>query len=163
MMARVNSKAAGGKTIRTPVGDKHVIDEMLRGDFNLGGEQSGHLIFRDHSSTGDGLVAALQILSTMKATGKALSQLANCWKRYPQLTTNVRVREKRPFEELEDVLDLVKRAEAEVQPHGGRVLLRYSGTEPKARLLIEGPDQHVMERWTRSICDAITRQVGAVN
>lgn len=156
-------KAAGGKTIRTPVGDKHVIDEMLRGDFNLGGEQSGHLIFRDHSSTGDGLVAALQILSTMKATGQPLSQLANCWKRYPQLTTNVRVREKRPFEELEDVLDLVKRAEAEVQPHGGRVLLRYSGTEPKARLLIEGPDQHVMERWTRSICDAITRQVGAVN
>jgi phosphoglucosamine mutase len=154
-------RAAGGDTVRTPVGDKHVIDEMLRGDFNFGGEQSGHLIFRDHSSTGDGLVAALQILSTMKSTGKALSQLAKCWQRYPQLTTNVRVREKRPFEELDEVLDLVKKAEAEVTPHGGRVLLRYSGTEPKARLLIEGPDQQVMERWTRSICEAITRQVGA--
>lgn len=156
-------QAAGGKTLRTPVGDKHVIDEMLRGDFNFGGEQSGHLIFRDHSSTGDGLVAALQILSTMKTTDQALSSLARCWKRYPQLTTNVRVREKRPFEELDHVLDLVKKAESEVVPHGGRVLLRYSGTEPKVRLLIEGPDQHVMEKWSRSICDAISRQIGTTS
>jgi phosphoglucosamine mutase len=154
-------EAAGGRVIRTPVGDKNVIDRMLAEDFNLGGEQSGHMIFRDHSSTGDGLVAALQILSTMKTRGEPLSRLAKCWKRYPQLTTNVRVREKRPFEELDEVLELVRKAEAEVKPAGGRVLLRYSGTEPKARLLIEGPDEAVMEKWTRLICTAIQRQVGA--
>jgi phosphoglucosamine mutase len=143
------------------VGDKHVIDRMLADDLNLGGEQSGHLIFRDHSSTGDGLVAALQILSAMKSQQKPLSELADCWKRFPQLISNVRVREKRPFEELEDVLDLVAKAEAELKPLGGRVLLRYSGTEPKVRLLLEGPDQSDLERLSRIICDSLKRQVGA--
>ena len=99
----------------------------------------------------------------MKQQDKPLSQLSQCWKRYPQLVTNVRVREKRPFEQLNDVLDLVKKAEAEVVPLGGRVLLRYSGTEPKARLLIEGPDASVMERWSKQICDSLTKQVGATN
>ena len=153
-------REAGGEVIRTPVGDKHVIDRMRAEDLNLGGEQSGHLIFGDHSTTGDGPVAALQILSSMKSRNQRLSQLAACWKRYPQLNTNVRVREKRPFEELEDVTELVRKAEAEVTPSGGRVLLRYSGTEPKARLLIEGPDAEVMERWSEAICGAIRRQVG---
>lgn len=153
---------AGGTVIRTSVGDKNVIDAMRSEGFNLGGEQSGHMIFRDYSTTGDGLVAALQILSIMKTQGRTLSSIANCWKRFPQLTTNVRVREKRPFEELDEVLDLVREAEEAVVPHGGRVLLRYSGTEPKARLLIEGPDSAVMERWSRTICDAIQRQVGIV-
>ncbi len=154
-------QTAGGTVLRTAVGDKHVIDRMLADDLNLGGEQSGHLIFRDFSSTGDGLVAALQILSTMKARSEPLSRLAHCWKRYPQLVTNIRVREKRPFEELDGVVELVTRAEAEVKPVGGRVLLRYSGTEPKARLLIEAPDQAVMEKWNQLICDSIRRQVGA--
>lgn len=156
-------REAGGSVIRTPVGDKHVIDTLLTEKLNLGGEQSGHLIFRDYSTTGDGLVAALQILSIMKQQDKPLSKLSQCWKRYPQLVTNVRVREKRPFEQLNDVLDLVKKAEAEVVPLGGRVLLRYSGTEPKARLLIEGPDAAVMERWSKQICDSLTKQVGATN
>ncbi len=155
--------AAGGRVLRTSVGDKHVIDQMLSDDLNLGGEQSGHMIFRDFSSTGDGLVAALQILSTMKARGQSLGQLARCWKRFPQLVANVRVREKRPFEELDEVLELVGKAEAEVKPTGGRVLLRYSGTEPKARLLVEGPDSAVMEKWSRLICDSIRRQVGVAN
>ncbi len=153
-------QAGGGRVVRTAVGDKHVIDQMLSDDFNLGGEQSGHLIFRDFSSTGDGLVAALQILSAMKARGESLSRLARCWKRYPQLVANVRVREKRPFAELDEILDLVAKAEAEVKPVGGRVLLRYSGTEPKARLLVEGPDAAIMEKWSRLICDSIRRQVG---
>ncbi len=153
--------AAGGKVIRTGVGDKLVIDEMLRYGFNFGGEQSGHLIFRDYATTGDGLVAALQILRIMKMRGKKLSQLAQCWQRFPQLVSNVKVREKKPFDQLNNVLELVARAEAEVQPVGGRVLLRYSGTEPKARLLIEGPDQAVLERWSREICAAIKQQVGA--
>jgi phosphoglucosamine mutase len=153
--------AGGGRMIRTAVGDKNVIDEMLKGGFNFGGEQSGHLIFRDFGTTGDGLIAALQMLRIMKERDAKLSQLAKCWKRYPQLVTNVRVREKKPFEQLDGVLGLVKQAEAAVAPGGGRLLLRYSGTEPKARLLIEGPDKAVLERWSQSICDAIKKQVGA--
>ncbi len=151
---------AGGKVIRTAVGDKNVIDEMLKAGYNFGGEQSGHMIFRDYSSTGDGLVSALQILKIMKAQDKSLSDLSACWTRYPQLVTNIRVREKLPFEELEEVLDLVKKAEAEVKPTGGRVLLRYSGTEPKARLLIEGRDSTTLERWSQLIATAIKRQIG---
>jgi len=151
---------AGGKVIRTAVGDKNVIDEMLKGGYNFGGEQSGHMIFRDYSTTGDGLVSALQVLKTMKAKDKSLSDLAACWTRYPQLVTNIRVREKMPFEEMDGVLDLVKKAEAEVTPTGGRVLLRYSGTEPKARLLIEGRDSAVLERLSQQISLAIKRHVG---
>ena len=155
-------RAAGGEVVRTAVGDKNVIDCMLANGYVFGGEQSGHLIFREHSTTGDGLMAALQILSTMRTRGEPLSKLARCWTRYPQLVTNVQVRVKTPFEQLEEILDLVQQAEAEVQPKGGRVLLRYSGTEPKARLLIEGPDMEVMERWTSAICGSIRRQVGQV-
>ncbi len=154
-------KAAGGRVIRTAVGDKNVIDEMLRNGFNFGGEQSGHLIFRDYSTTGDGLVAALQILRIMKAKDAPLSKLKQCWTRYPQLVTNVKVREKKPFEQLDGVLALVAQAEAVVQPAGGRVLLRYSGTEPKARLLIEGRDAKVLAQWSARICAAIKQQVGA--
>ena len=153
--------AAGGKIVRTPVGDRNVIDEMLRNGFNFGGEQSGHLIFGDSSTTGDGLVAALQILRIMKARNKPLSELVDCWTRFPQLISNVRVREKKPFDQLDGVLEAVAQAEAEVKPDGGRVLLRYSGTEPKARLLMEGRDAAVLERWSQKICDAIKRQVGA--
>jgi phosphoglucosamine mutase len=154
-------QAAGGRVVRTAVGDKNVIDEMLRNGFNLGGEQSGHLIFGDFGTTGDGLVGALQMLHAMKTRNVPLSKLAQCWTRYPQLVTNVKVREKKPFEKLESVLDLLKQAEAAVSPDGGRVLLRYSGTEPKARLLIEGRDQAVLEHWSKLICDSIQRQIGA--
>lgn len=154
-------KAAGGRVVRTGVGDKLVIDEMLKSGFNFGGEQSGHLIFRDHGTTGDGLVAALQMLRVMRTSGKPLSKLAKCWTRYPQLVTNVKVREKLPFDRLDGILDLVEQAEAEVKPDGGRVLLRYSGTEPKARLLIEGPKPAVLEKWSKQICDTLKRQVGA--
>jgi len=154
-------KQAGGKVVRTPVGDKNVIDEMLRHGFNFGGEQSGHLIFGDHSTTGDGLVAALQILRIMKTRGAALSKMSACWTRFPQVVTNVRVREKTPFEQLDGVLRLVAEAETEVKRDGGRVLLRYSGTEPKARLLMEGRDAAVLQLWSGRICDAIKKQVGA--
>ena len=152
---------AGGRVVHTAVGDKNVIDEMLRCGFNLGGEQSGHLIFRDYSTTGDGLVSALQILRIMKAKAQPLSRLARCWTRYPQLLTNIRVREKVPFDQLDGVLQLVAQAEADVKPLGGRVLLRYSGTEPKARFLIEGRDAAVLEKWTQLIAEAIRKHVGA--
>lgn len=151
---------AGGKVIRTAVGDKNVIDEMLRNGFNLGGEQSGHMIFRDYSTTGDGLVAALQILRIMKAKDLPLSKLAKCWTRFPQLVTNIRVREKKPFEQLDGLTKLVAEAERELKSHGGRLLLRYSGTEPKARLLLEGRDKGALEKWNARIMEAIKKQVG---
>jgi phosphoglucosamine mutase len=154
-------KKAGGKMLRTPVGDKNVIDEMLREGFNFGGEQSGHLIFRDHGTTGDGLVAALQILRILKTKQTPLSKLAQCWTRFPQLVTNVKVREKKPFEQLDGVNKLVADAEKELSAQGGRLLLRYSGTEPKARLLVEGRDAKTLAAWSKKICGAIQKQIGA--
>jgi phosphoglucosamine mutase len=154
-------KSAGGKILRTAVGDKNVIDEMLKHGFNFGGEQSGHLIFRDFGTTGDGLVAALQMLRIIKAKGQPLSKLAKCWTRFPQLVTNIRVREKIPFDQIDGVNRFVADAEKELQAQGGRVLLRYSGTEPKARLLLEGRDAKVLEKWSQKICGAIQKQIGA--
>jgi phosphoglucosamine mutase len=154
-------KKAGGKMLRTAVGDKNVIDEMLKNGFNFGGEQSGHLIFRDFGTTGDGLVAALQILRILKAKDQPLSKLAKCWTRFPQLVTNVKVREKKPFDQLDGVNQLVADAEKELSAQGGRLLLRYSGTEPKVRLLVEGHDAKVLEKWSKQICGAIQKQIGA--
>jgi phosphoglucosamine mutase len=153
--------SAGGHVIRAEVGDKNVVDEMLRNGFNFGGEQSGHLIFRDYSTTGDGLVAALQILQIMKSRGQPLAQLTKCWTRFPQRLTNVRVREKKPFEDLPEVIAAVSLAESELKPQGGRILLRYSGTEPKARLLVEGPSTDALDRWSEKIAHLIKAQLGA--
>ncbi len=153
--------AAGGKVVRTSVGDKNVIDEMLRGGYNLGGEQSGHMIFRDYSTTGDGLVTALQVLRILRSKKTPLSKMAACWTRFPQIITNIRVREKKPFEKLDGVLDLVAKAEAALKAEGGRVLLRYSGTEPKARLLLEGRTQETLIVLSEGIAGAIRKQIGA--
>jgi phosphoglucosamine mutase len=153
-------KQAGGKLLRTAVGDKNVIDEMLREGFNFGGEQSGHLIFRDHGTTGDGLVAALQILKILRSRAKPLSQLARCWTRFPQLVTNVVVREKIPFAEIAGLPKLVADAEKALAAQGGRLLLRYSGTEPKARLLVEGRDAKSLAAWSKRICGAIQKKIG---
>ncbi len=151
---------AGGKLIRTDVGDKHIIDAMLKGGCNLGGEPSGHIVFGDHATAGDGLVAALQILRIMKTTGQPLSELTKCWTRHPQILTNIPVKEKKPFEELNGVMDLVREAEADLSQNGGRLLLRYSGTEPKARLLLEGPEDAPMQEWSKKIAGAIKAQLG---
>jgi phosphoglucosamine mutase len=154
-------KSAGGRVIRTAVGDRNVIDEMLRHGFNFGGEQSGHLIFRDFGTTGDGLVAALQMLRIVKAKQTPLSKLAKCWTRFPQLVANVRVREKKPFEQLDGIDKLVGEAGAELKKQGGRLLLRYSGTEPKARLLLEGRNAATLKKWSDKICATIQKQIGA--
>ncbi len=154
-------ETAGGRVIRTSVGDKHVIDEMLRGGFNVGGEQSGHIIFRDFSTTGDGLVGALQVLRIMQATRQSLSQLTRCWTRFPQVVANLVVREKKPFEELPGVTELLQQAETAVQAQSGRAFLRYSGTEPKARLLLEGRDKATLDLWAQKIMAAIKSQIGA--
>ena len=154
-------RALGGNVIRTSVGDKNVIDEMVRNGYNLGGEQSGHMIFRDYGTTGDGLVCALQILRIMKTRDAKLSELAHCWSRFPQVITNIKVREKKPFEEMDGLLALVQTAELAVEKDGGRLLLRYSGTEPTARLLMEGRDRQILDHWSLQIAEQIKRHVGA--
>jgi phosphoglucosamine mutase len=151
--------AAGGKVIRTKVGDRYVIEEMMRGGFNVGGEQSGHMIFSDFATTGDGIVSALQVLRVMGETGKPLSELKSCLKKYPQAQRNLLVREKRPLQELPEVLALVKAAESSLNG-AGRVLLRYSGTEPKIRLLIEGRDAEQINTEADRIACAILAKIG---
>ena len=150
----------GGQILRTKVGDRHVIEAMLREDLNVGGEQSGHMIFRDFSTTGDGIVSALQILRIMTETGEPLSELRKVLRKYPQAQRNLKVREKIPLEKLPDVQRLVGEAEAELAG-AGRVLLRYSGTEPKIRLLIEGRDSAQINHQADRIADAIQSQIGA--
>jgi len=149
----------GGKVIRAKVGDRYVIEEMVERNLNLGGEQSGHMIFRDFTTTGDGIISALQVLRIMQSTGKPLSELKQCLKKYPQAQRNLRVKEKRPLEELPAVMKLVGDAEKELSGKG-RVLLRYSGTEPKIRLLIEGRELEQIDRHANGIAEAIQRAIG---
>ena len=151
--------AAGGKVMRTKVGDRYVIEEMLRGEMNLGGEQSGHIIFRDFSTTGDGIVSALQILRIMHETGQPLSELKKCLTKYPQAQRNLKVKAKPPIDELREVVKLRDEAERELAGRG-RVLLRYSGTEPKIRLLIEGRELSQIDRQADRIADAIQKAIG---
>jgi phosphoglucosamine mutase len=152
-------KAAKGQVLRTKVGDRYVIEAMMKQDLNVGGEQSGHMIFRDFSTTGDGVVSALQILRIMVETGKPLSELKKCLKKYPQAQRNLRVKEKRPLEQLPGVLQLVAEAERELAG-AGRVLLRYSGTEPKIRLLIEGRDGDRINSQADRIASVIEEAIG---
>ncbi|HWL51891.1 MAG TPA: phosphoglucosamine mutase, partial [Chthoniobacteraceae bacterium] len=151
---------AGGRVIRTKVGDRYVIEEMMRGGYNVGGEQSGHMIFNDFSTTGDGIVSALQILRIMADTGRPLSELKTCLKKYPQAQRNLRVTRKPPLEELPEILALLREVETSLQG-AGRVLLRYSGTEPKIRLLIEGRDQGGIETFADRLAALIVKEIGA--
>jgi phosphoglucosamine mutase len=152
--------ALGGKIVRTKVGDRYVIEEMVARNFNLGGEQSGHIIFRDFTTTGDGIISALQILRIMHATGEPLSKLKTCLKKYPQAQRNLKVKSKPPIEELREVVKLRDEAERELAGKG-RVLLRYSGTEPKIRLLIEGRELDKIDKQANRIADAIQSAIGA--
>jgi phosphoglucosamine mutase len=137
-----------------------VIEEMLQKDLNLGGEQSGHIIFRDFSTTGDGIVSALQILRIMHQTGEPLSKLKTCLKKYPQAQRNLKVKSKPPIEELREVVKLRDEVERELAGKG-RVLLRYSGTEPKIRLLIEGREFEQIDKHADRIAAAIQNAIGA--
>jgi phosphoglucosamine mutase len=152
-------ESRGGKVLRTKVGDRYVIEAMLRDGHNVGGEQSGHMIFRDHASTGDGIVSALQILRVMIETGKPLSELRKVLKKYPQAQRNLRVKDKPPLDTLPEVQKLLAAAEADLSGKG-RVLLRYSGTEPKIRLLIEGRDQAAIDAHADRIAEALRAEIG---
>lgn len=145
---------------RTAVGDRHVIEAMRQGGHNYGGEQSGHLIFHDHNTTGDGIVAAVQLLVAMKRSGEKLSGLRQQWAKFPQSLVNTRVARKRPLAEMPEALALISGTE-EALAGLGRVLVRYSGTESLVRVLVEGRDQAYIEQQARAIAAAIARHAGA--
>ena len=151
----------GAKLERTPVGDRYVSQRMVEGGFTLGGEQAGHIIIFGYDHTaGDGLFTALRVLKTMvEHRPQPLSELASCFHKYPQVLINVSVSRKPPLEEISEVQAQVAKAEA-VLGEAGRIVLRYSGTENLARVMIEGDDQGVIEREAQGIADAISQQVG---
>lgn len=149
----------GGRVIRTNVGDRYVLEEMHARGLNLGGEQSGHIIFGDWATTGDGLIAGIQVLKIMKETGEPLSKLRKCLKKFPQAARNLRVRSKPAITELADAQKIIKETEKKLGDYG-RVLLRYSGTEPLIRLLIEGRDVEYLEAQADKIASAILAQIG---
>ena len=152
---------AGGKVVRVQVGDKYVIDEMRRLDASVGGEQSGHLIFRDFTTTGDGIISALQVLRVMRETDKTLSELCRVMQRFPQVMLNVKVRSKPPLDSVGGVQDAIREAKAVLQ-EAGSVIVRYSGTESLCRVTVEGRDRAVIERHAQRIADAVQNQIGAV-
>jgi phosphoglucosamine mutase len=149
----------GGTVLRAKVGDRYVLEKMMERNLNLGGEQSGHMIFRDFTTTGDGIISALQILRIIKTTGKPLSELKQCLTKYPQAQRNLRVKEKPPLAELPAVMKLVEEAEKELSGKG-RVLLRYSGTEPTLRLLIEGRELEQIDRQANRIAEEVEKAIG---
>src|SRR5690606_32188599 len=131
-------RESGIALVRCPVGDKYVMEEMLARGLSLGGEQSGHVIFSDYLFTGDGICTALNVLRTVSMTGRSLAELADDLVNYPQVLLNVRVREKVDLSTVPAVAEAVARVEARVAGHG-RLLVRYSGTEPLLRVMLEGP------------------------
>ena len=147
-------KSYGARLLRTAVGDRNVVDALIKNRLNLGGEQSGHLIFRDFVTTGDGLISALQILSIIVSTGKPLSELRLLLKKFPQVQRNLHVRSKPSIDEVPELTQAIGRAEKALAEKG-RVLVRYSGTEPLIRLLLEGPDRAQLERLADNIAQTI--------
>jgi phosphoglucosamine mutase len=145
--------------VRTPVGDKYVLEEMVKRDALLGGEQSGHIIFRDFATTGDGLLTALRVCEVMRTSGKDLDELTAELEIYPQLLVNVRVKERRPLEDMATVKAEIRRMEAEFG-NTGRVVVRFSGTEPLARVMVEGPKLDRVEHFAESIAAAIRSELG---
>ena len=152
--------AHGIRLLRTAVGDRHVLEEMLRGNYNLGGEQSGHVIFLDHNSTGDGIITALQVLFLIQQHGKPLSALRRCMTVYPQVLLNVRVARRVDLETLPNVERALAEAEAALDGNG-RLLVRFSGTEPMVRVMVEGEEQGRIEGLARSLAAVIEKELGA--
>lgn len=149
----------GGKVVRTQVGDRYVVESMRAHGYSFGGEQSGHLVYLDHATTGDGMVAALKLLAVLRRQGVKLSQLRSTFTPFPQALVNVVVKQKRPVEELPEVQKLVRQVEKALGGDG-RVMVRFSGTEAKARVLVEGPDKAHVAASAKSIADAIGRALG---
>lgn len=152
-------RQAGGKVVKTAVGDRYVVEEMQRGGYNLGGEQSGHMIFLDHNTTGDGMVSALQVLAIMQRTGRALSELAQVMIALPQVLVNVRVSQKRGLAEIPEVRKAIAAAEEKLGD-SGRVLIRFSGTEPLLRIMLEGQDKVQITEMAHTIGAEVEKHLG---
>jgi phosphoglucosamine mutase len=147
----------GVKLARTQVGDRYVVEAMRSGGYNLGGEQSGHLLFLDHASTGDGVLASLQVLALMLRTGKTVSELADsAMQRVPQVLENVTLVRRRPLENMRRLGELAAKVTRELGD-GGRVLIRWSGTEPKLRIMLEGPREDRIHAWAKDLAAAARR------
>ncbi len=152
--------AAGAKLRRTAVGDRYVVEEMRKDGLTFGGEQSGHLIFADHATTGDGTVAALQVLAIMLREERPLSELARGMERVPQVLESVKLAARRPLEEMSELSRRIAAAEVELGAKG-RVLVRWSGTEPKLRLMLEGPDPDALKLIVAEMTEAARRDTGS--
>ena len=152
-------EANGMKSDQTSVGDRYVMEEMRNGGYNLGGEQSGHLIFLDHITTGDGMLAAIQLVNVMKETGKSLSELASEMKKFPQVLKNVKVVDKESVLTNPKILDEITAVEEEMGENG-RVLVRPSGTEPLVRVMVEAPTVEECETYVQRIADMIQDLLG---
>jgi phosphoglucosamine mutase len=149
-----------GKLLRTAVGDRYVVEAMRDGGYVIGGEQSGHIVFLHETTTGDGLLAALQVLSVMVQEGRSLSELAKQMTRYPQVLVNFKVARKVPIEDLPTVQGAIAKVEKALGLDG-RVLVRYSGTEPKARVMIEGTDESIIQGYADDIADCMRKALEA--
>ena len=149
-------KEKGITLTRTLVGDRYVIEEMRKNSYNLGGEQSGHIIFLDYTKTGDGTISALQVLRIMKETGKKLSELAKCMKKLPQVIVNVDVKKRIDFEIMPNVMEKIDKARKKLKDKG-RVIVRYSGTQNMARVMVEGSDEKEIKKYVDEIADEIRK------
>jgi len=149
---------AGGKVVRTKVGDRYVVEEMVRGDYNLGGEQSGHTIFLDHNTTCDGILTALQVLAIMKRQERSLDDLAKAMEPFPQVLYNVEVKAKRELSEIPEINQKVKAIEKALG-HSGRILIRYSGTEPILRIMVEGEDEARLHKLAQEIVEEVRKHL----
>ncbi|GIN42236.1 MULTISPECIES: phosphoglucosamine mutase [Heyndrickxia] len=149
----------GIKSVQTAVGDRYVVEEMKNGGYNLGGEQSGHIIFLDYNTTGDGLLTGLQLVNIMKATNKKLSELAGEMKKYPQKLVNIRVSDKHHVTENEKVKEIIKQVEGEMAGDG-RILVRPSGTEPLVRVMAEASTVEACESYVNKIAEVVKAEMG---
>jgi len=155
-------RRAGGKLVRSAVGDRYVVEEMRAGGYSLGGEQSGHLIFMDHATTGDGVVAALQVLAIMVREQKPLSELSAVMERMPQVLESASFPRRRPIEEMAELGALMAQAEQKLGDEG-RLLVRWSGTEPKLRVMLEGPDVSMLQALAEELLGAARRDLEAAS
>lgn len=151
-------KEMGGKTVKTAVGDRYVLEEMLKHNYSLGGEQSGHIIFSEYAKTGDGILTAVQLLCAMVKNNKPLSELGNMMVKYPQILLNVRVKDKNGWEEKAAIKEIIKTYQDELGDNG-QILVRASGTEPLVRIMAEGPDQDRLEKIASAIADVVTKEL----